>query len=360
MLAQKPQKQENVSLPDDLFAASNNFYFSAYDAPGWNENSTVLGQDLLSKFENINDATFKEGKVFFEAHSGSPSQTMNVRRYGEKGFGTSTRYQKFKVLESNVNSQEGKVFWLRTDSVNATNLIETNDGKTLSTNISLDFPNAFTHKFTADKTVKRKSGSSIEEFDNAFTFDVTGTADTGNYHWLQFVWREIYGTDGTDEEFLDKKLTTSGGSYYLTEDHTPEQRNLNPDTNGASEPWYAGAAQRTSKTAKIIDRPSSFHHVVKADAPAEWTDVHSKFHGITYLAHDDGVDLTLKHEYQFELDWFFGNQHKEDPTDLLPLDMSSVKPVTRLGSTKSTSKMDPEVKQSFQQHYSAYADRLNE
>lgn len=360
MLAQKPKKQEKVDLPNDPFMTSGSFYRSIEDAPGWNKNSNFIGYDI-THYEAFNDTTFKDGHVFFEADNSGPSKVMNVRRVGEFGLGKATQYQKYKVLESNVNSQEGKIYWLRTESVAQTNLIETNDGTASKSTISLHSGNALTHKFTADKDIKYKNSSGdLVEKDSAFTFDVTGSKNTGNYHWLQFVWREIYGTDSGNEEFLDDQVNTTGGTYYLTEDHTPQERNLNPDTGGAPTPWYGGATQRTAKTAKILDRPSSMYQKVKADVPNDWTSVHSKFHGITYLAHDDGAHIDLKHEYKFELDWFFGSQHKDDPTSLMPLNMAAVKPTTTLSGTKSTSKMDPEAKESFQQHYSSYADRLRE
>ena len=340
--------------------ASSSFYRSTQDSPGWAYNS-FIGRDI-TYFEKPSSTSFKEGQVFFEADNSGPSPTNNVRRLNEIGGGKPTQYQKFKVLESNVNSQEGNIYWLRTDSVTKTNFIETNDGTSSKAKLSLHSGNALSHKFTADKNIKFKGNDgSLQEKDSAFTFDVTGTKDTGNYHWLQFVWREIYGTEDNDEKFLTDKVTTTGGTYYLTEDHTPEQRNLNPDTGGAPTPWYGGATQRTAKTAKIIDRPSSMHHKVKQKVPDDWTDVHSKFHGITYLAHDSGARIELQHEYQFELDWFFGSEHKDgDGNSLLQFDMASVKPKTSLSGTKSTKKMDPEAKKSFRQHYPNYANRLRE
>lgn len=364
MLAQKQQEKEQAPLMpgNDLFLGSGTFYQVNKTTEGWDQNNPFLTAiPMFSLYdEGLADFSLAEGQVFLEASNQGPYTYHNVRRFGQFGLtGASVSYQTYKILESNVDTQEGKIIWMRTSDVTARSVVESDAGvRKGSKNAQLDGGNLITHEFKADKKVKRKESSGIKEYDSAFSFDLSGSSDTSQYHWLQFVWREIYGTQNTTEKFLTDKITTTGGQYYLTKDHDPKEKNINPDTGGASEPWYGGITFRTAKTAKIIDRPSSFYTKVESDVPDEWSGVHSRFHGVTYLAKDTGAKITLQHEYDFYLDWNFGDLHQSD--SLLQTPLSSIKPTTTLGSTKKTNKMQSEVKKSFKKHYGTYEARLDE
>lgn len=369
MLAQQQQPNVTKKPSNTPFSDSTNYFFVSKPTDAWLEATDVLtdstSQNVTTTFENKSDTTFSEGKVFLQASGGASSPSFNVIRYGNNPFSntTPTQYQKYKVLSSDQSSQEGKIYWCR-----AADITEAKSGYIKSRGTQLDEKlliegdlldgNYITHEFRRDFVLKAGDGTDKK---NAFSFGLSGTDNTNSYHWLQFVWREIYGTKDNTEKFLTHSVTTSGGSYNLTKDRTPKTNNINTDTKSTTEPWYGGATLRTPKTFSIIDRPSVLSGEV-SKVPDDWADVHSKFHGITYLVRDDFFSIRPLHEYKFEVDWdlsrYFPVASLIDKYTTDEID--NVAPTTRQDSSTRTNKIDPEAKKTLKRQFSTYGDMLDE
>ena len=129
--------------------------------------------------------------------------------------------------------------------------------------------------------------------------------------------------------------------------------NYNPDTGGATEPWYGGLTMSTPKSVSIIDKPSPIARGDNKDDPKNWSKVHSLFHGLTYLVRDDGVDIKVKEEFTFALDWFYGDSLR--PDYLLGPSPGTPKVTS---SNKQTDAMDDTAKASLAPDYETYRARI--
>jgi hypothetical protein len=138
--------------------------------------------------------------------------------------------------------------------------------------------------------------------DAGFTLDYKGK-DSEKTHWMQFIWREIHVEHPvTGNAALTDTITTSGGTYQLTDDPTKPHWN----TDGAdADPFYesdgGGYNNRSKDSTTIFDFPSPMNDKVRAQIDGGATKVTSRAHFSTYLVRDMEIMLRV----DIDIEWVF-------------------------------------------------------
>ena len=132
-------------------------------------------------------------------------------------------------------------------------------------------------------------------YDHFFAISYKGT-DSKDVHWLQFIHREIIGIHDDGPHTQVGNITTSGGTYKLTQggsasaNGVPGAENYNTDTASADPFYEAGfAANRTADSTTMYDLPGAANARVQAAFAAGAKRVISRCHFDTFMVNTDHV-----------------------------------------------------------------------
>ena len=141
-----------------------------------------------------------------------------------------------------------------------------------------------------------RTGDEIQgtAYDDIFSLEYKGGL-ASETRWLQFIWREIIATrKDASVEALNDSITTTGGTYNLTDDPTSPNYKY----------YEAGfASDRTADATTIYDMPSSADGFVQRELAADATQVVSRAHFDTFLIRD----YAPLHHVKTDVEWTYSD-----------------------------------------------------